>query len=89
VVVAGGAHLFLDLAPEKAAGIESLLSFTLILGLAAFAGILVAALIGTVAPLACHRLGVDPAVAAGPFVTVAIDITTQSIYLGVATAFLL
>ncbi len=37
-------------------------------------------------PVALQRIGVDPAVAAGPFVTTANDITGISIYLALATA---
>jgi magnesium transporter len=59
------------------------------LSAALFCGMLTAALIGTMAPLICHRMGVDPAYAAGPFVTVTIDVTTQTIYLSIATALLL
>ncbi|MFH0911271.1 MAG: magnesium transporter [Planctomycetota bacterium] len=72
-----------------AAGVHDLFRFCGILGTAVLAGILVAVLIGTIAPMGCHRLGIDPAVAAGPFVTVVIDIATQSLYLTIATLLLL
>lgn len=42
----------------------------------------------TIMPILLKRLGVDPAVAAGPFVTTANDITGISIYLTLATIFL-
>jgi magnesium transporter len=42
----------------------------------------------TIMPVILKRYGVDPAVAAGPFVTTANDITGSAIYLGLATAFL-
>ncbi|MHC4885062.1 MAG: magnesium transporter [Planctomycetota bacterium] len=63
--------------------------FCATLSAAVFCGILVAAFIGTMAPLLCHRFGLDPAYAAGPFVTVTIDVSTQTIYLTIATALLL
>ena len=37
----------------------------------------------------CHRAGFDPAVAAGPFITTLIDISTQTLYLGIASWLLL
>ena len=54
-----------------------------------FAGIMVAVLLGTSVPMICHRAGVDPAVASGPFITTLIDISTQVIYLTLATWLLL
>ena len=72
-----------------AAGVEDLVQFCAILGLAVLGGVLVAVLIGTAAPLCCHKFGADPALAAGPFVTVVIDVVTQTLYLGAATLLLL
>ena len=42
----------------------------------------------TVTPLLLKKIHIDPAVAAGPFITTAMDITGVSIYLGFATAML-
>lgn len=42
----------------------------------------------TIMPIVLKRMGVDPAVAAGPFVTTANDITGITIYLTLATLFL-
>jgi len=42
----------------------------------------------TIMPIMLKRVGVDPAVAAGPFVTTANDISGITIYLTLATAFL-
>jgi magnesium transporter len=42
----------------------------------------------TIMPVLLKRLGIDPAVAAGPFVTTANDITGISIYLALATLLL-
>ncbi|MEA3409316.1 MAG: magnesium transporter [Candidatus Eisenbacteria bacterium] len=50
--------------------------------------ILIAATLGTVMPFALRRLGVDPAVAQGPFVTTLNDIIGILVYLGLATLFL-
>ena len=50
-----------------------------------FTAITVAATIGTLVPLILKRLNIDPAVAAGPFVTTSNDITGLLIYFGLAT----
>ena len=42
----------------------------------------------TFMPIVLKRVGVDPAVAAGPFVTTANDITGITIYLTLATIFM-
>jgi magnesium transporter len=42
----------------------------------------------TIMPVVLKRMGVDPAVAAGPFVTTANDITGISVYLALSTALL-
>jgi len=53
-----------------------------------FCSVSVAALMGTLIPLLCHRVGVDPAVSAGPFLTMLTDITSYAIYLTIASALL-
>jgi magnesium transporter len=50
--------------------------------------ILVAATLGTIMPFTLRRVGIDPAVAQGPFVTTLNDIIGILVYLGLATAFL-
>ncbi len=57
-------------------------------GSAMAAAIVVASLMGTLVPIIFKRLGVDPAVASGPFVTTANDITGILIYLSISTLFL-
>ncbi|TET33898.1 MAG: magnesium transporter [Planctomycetota bacterium] len=63
-----------------------------VLGLVIGAGVLaaasLAAFMGTVIPMVAHRIGADPAVVAGPFVTVLIDFTGLFIYLLIALVFL-
>jgi magnesium transporter len=56
--------------------------FALVVALSMLCGILSAAVSGTLVPLACHAIGVDPALASGPFVTSLNDITGTLIYLG-------
>lgn len=50
--------------------------------------ILVAATLGTIMPFTLRRLGADPAVAQGPFVTTLNDVIGILVYLGLATLFL-
>ena len=47
--------------------------------------IIVASLFGTATPVVLSRMGADPAVATGPFVTTVVDIIGIVIYLGIAT----
>ena len=60
----------------------------LIVNAALFLIIVISGLIGTAVPLALKRLNVDPALAAGPFVTTSNDILSLLIYLGLTTFFL-
>ena len=64
----------------------------LALGLVVGASMLIAFLISTstatIMPVFLKRIGVDPAVAAGPFVTTANDITGIGVYLALSTALL-
>ncbi len=45
-----------------------------------WANMLVASTIGTVVPLVFKKIGVDPAVASAPFITMTVDLTGLSIY---------
>jgi magnesium transporter len=62
------------------------------LGMVVGASIMIAFLVSTsmatIMPVVLKRVGVDPAVAAGPFVTTANDITGITIYLALATVLL-
>ena len=60
-----------------------------ILGAAMLFNIVWAGCVGTFFPLAIHRLGFDPAISSGPFVTTLTDITGFSVFLGLAKLFLL
>lgn len=53
------------------------------------AGIVAATAAGTVIPIVCQRLKIDPAVAAGPVITTLNDLTGLLIYFAVATLILL
>lgn len=58
--------------------------YALVVGAALFFAILLASINGAVIPLVFKRLGIDPAVAAGPLVTTSNDITGILIYFGLA-----
>lgn len=58
--------------------------YALVVGASLFLAIFIASLNGALIPLLFQRLGVDPAVAAGPLVTTSNDITGILIYFGLA-----
>ena len=59
-----------------------------VVGISMFFAITIAAAMGTLAPVVLKRLGVDPAISSGPFVTTANDISGLIIYLSLATVLL-
>lgn len=62
----------------------------LYIGIVAGGALMISLFIGTLAgsliPLIMHRLGTDPAVASGPFISTVCDIISMAIYFGLATA---
>lgn len=58
----------------------------IVTGLSIIAALTVATFIGVVSPLIFRRLNIDPAIAAGPFITTSVDITGLIIYFSLATA---
>ena len=60
----------------------------LIVGIAMVIAMIIASTMGTLAPAFFKKIKVDPAIASGPFVTTANDITGILVYFGVATLFL-
>ena len=54
-------------------------------GLSVGSAIILASLFGTTVPVALSRLGVDPAIATGPFVTTVVDVVGIVVYFGIAT----
>ena len=61
-------------------------TYALVVGLSLFLAIVLASANGTMVPLIFQRLGIDPAVAAGPLVTTSNDITGILIYFALASA---
>lgn len=57
-----------------------------VIGLSILTALTVATFIGVVSPLIFRRLNIDPAIAAGPFITTTVDITGLIIYFSLATA---
>jgi len=62
--------------------------FAVVVGFSMFCGIVTAACSGTLIPLICDGMGVDPALASGPFVTSMNDIIGVVIYLGLGARLL-
>lgn len=60
----------------------------LIVGTSLTIAMTVGTTIGSVIPLVMNRLGIDPAVASGPFITTINDIVSMLIYFGLATTFM-
>ena len=46
--------------------------------------VLISAFVGSLVPLLCDRVGVDPTLATGPFITTSNDILGLLAYLGIA-----
>lgn len=60
--------------------------YSLVVGSALFLTIVLASISGTLVPMLSQRMGIDPAVAAGPLVTTTNDITGLLIYFSLASA---
>ncbi|MGY3725240.1 magnesium transporter [Granulicatella balaenopterae] len=60
----------------------------MIIGLAMFCAITVATIAGSFIPLVMDKIGVDPAVASGPFISTLSDLTSVLIYFTIAKHFL-
>ena len=66
----------------------SIEALALAVALAVLCSMSVAALVGSLVPMAFARINIDPAVATGPFVTTAIDIISVFFYFMIATTLL-
>jgi magnesium transporter len=62
-------------------------TIALVVGVAMVASMTIASTMGTLTPAFFKKIKVDPAIASGPFVTTANDITGILVYFGVATLF--
>jgi magnesium transporter len=59
--------------------------FAAAIGLAIASAVTWAAFLGCLVPMTCRRIGIDPAVVAGPFLITVSDISGTALYLGVAS----
>jgi magnesium transporter len=66
----------------------SMMALAVSVALAVISSMSVAALVGSLLPMAFARINIDPAVATGPFVTTAIDIISVFFYFKIATTLL-
>ena len=62
--------------------------YGVVVGASLFVAVMFASVFGTLIPIIFEKLGVDPAVAAGPLVTTSNDITGVLIYFGLASFFI-
>lgn len=60
----------------------------LVIGIAMVFAVALATLVGTYIPIFIEKIGFDPAVASGPFITTAVDLTSVLIYFSVAQFFM-
>ena len=60
------------------------LNLALVVSIAMVAVVLLASFTGTITPLVLHRLGINPAVASGPFITTANDLLGTAVYFSTA-----
>jgi magnesium transporter len=60
-----------------------------VVGLSMAFSITTATVLGSLVPVVINRIGVDPAMASGPFIATLMDITSMMIYFGLATMFLI
>ncbi|MBB5519082.1 magnesium transporter [Amphiplicatus metriothermophilus] len=82
-LLAGGWSLFMSGDPDRS------VKLALVTGSAMTINLVIAALAGILIPLGLHRLGADPAVASGIFLTTVTDVTGFFVFLGLATIVLL
>ncbi|WP_439483450.1 magnesium transporter [Cyclobacterium plantarum] len=62
--------------------------FGLVVGIALFSVVLLASFMGTLTPIILDKIGINPAMASGPFITTANDLLGLGVYFGVATLLL-
>jgi magnesium transporter len=60
------------------------LALAFVVSAALFSVVMLASIMGTITPLALHRLGINPALASGPFITTANDLLGLAVYFMVA-----
>jgi magnesium transporter len=76
VVLAGLVYVFISLFYNQ--------QLAMVVSVALFSVVVFASLVGTSIPLALHRLGFNPALASGPFITTMVDLLGLALYFAVA-----
>ena len=72
--------MFMEGAPGDPA-----IGFGVAVGLAISVAVTWAAFLGCAVPSICQRLGIDPAIAAGPFLITLSDVSGAAIFVGIAS----
>ncbi len=67
---------------------KNIFNLGFVMGTAMMAAITVATLAGSWIPMIMEKLGFDPAVASGPFITTLSDLTSVLIYFNIASLFM-
>ena len=88
-VLAASIILLPILIPSASALIVHPVHLAITAGLSLMAIVLLSTVIGTVVPILLHRVGIDPALATGPFITTLNDILGLTVYFLIATFFYL
>ncbi len=88
-VLAASIILLPILIPSASALIVHPVHLAVTAGLSLMAIVLLSTVIGTVVPILLHRVGIDPALATGPFITTLNDILGLTVYFLIATFFYL
>jgi magnesium transporter len=60
-----------------------------VVGLGIFASMTIASAMGTLVPITLHKIGVDPAIASGPFISTTTDILSIFMYFTLASLIIL
>ncbi len=82
------AFVFLTVAPMGVIrdGLIEPVNVAVVVGLAVLTALTVSTFQASLIPMVLHKIGIDPAVASGPFITTINDITALVVYFGLATA---
>ena len=67
---------------------KSEVSFAMVVSIALFSVVLLASFIGTITPIVLDKIGINPALASGPFITTANDLIGLAVYFLVAMSLL-
>jgi magnesium transporter len=67
---------------------RSEVAFALVVSIALFSVVLLASFMGTITPIVLDKIGINPALASGPFITTANDLLGLAVYFLVAMSLL-